>query len=126
VTTRSFRNVFPPPPDATAVFEALIVGHISLLARLSAAVSHKWGYTGSWRFALSMNGLRDSVSWTLAVQDFGERGPTYSENVYERATEASLDDLDDNPSQVAAALTAPLLRSLGSYPAWGQRLQRQT
>lgn len=126
VTTRSFRNVHPPPPDVTAVFEALIVGHISLLARLSAAVSHQWGYTGSWRFALSMNGLRDSVSWTIADQHFGDRGPMYTENAYERATEASLDDLDDHPSQVAAALTAPLLRSLGSYPAWAQRLQRQT
>jgi hypothetical protein len=126
VTTRSFRNVFPPPPDATVVFEALIVGHVSLLARLSAAVSHQWGYTGSWRFALSMNGLRDSVSWTLTDRNFGDRGPIYTENIYERATEASLDDLDEYPDQVAAALIAPLLRSLGSYPAWAKRLQRQT
>lgn len=126
VTTRSFSNVSPPPPDATVVFEALIIGHVSLLARLSAAVSHRWGYTGSWRFALSMNGLRDSVSWTIADQSFGDRGPIYTENIYERATEASLSDLDEDPGQVAAALTAPLLRSLGSYPAWAKRFQRQT
>jgi hypothetical protein len=118
--------VFPAQPDATVVFEALIVGHISMLARLAAAVSHQWGYTGSWRFALSMNGLGDSVSWTLTDQHFGDRGPIYTENIYERATEASLDDLDDDPGQVAAALTAPLLRSLGSYPAWAKRLQRQS
>lgn len=126
VTTRSFQNVFPAQPDATVVFEALIVGHISMLARLAAAVSHQWGYTGSWRFALSMNGLGDSVSWTLTDQHYGDRGPIYTENIYERATEASLDDLDDDPGQVAAALTAPLLRSLGSYPAWAKRLQRQS
>lgn len=29
VTTRSFSNVFPPPPDATVVFEALIIGPVS-------------------------------------------------------------------------------------------------
>lgn len=97
-----------------------------MLARLAAAVSHQWGYTGSWRFALSMNGLRDAVSWTLTDQRFGDRGPTYTENSYERVTEASLEDLDDDPGQVAAALTAPLLRSLGSYPAWSKRFQRQT
>ena len=126
VTTRSFPNVFPAQPDVTVIFEALIVGHISMLARLAAAVSHQWGYTGSWRFALSMNGLNDSVSWTLADQHFGDGGPIYTENIYERATEASLDDLDDDPGQVAADLTAPLLRSLGSYPAWAKRLQRQS
>ncbi|MEE3755432.1 AlbA family DNA-binding domain-containing protein [Mycobacterium intracellulare] len=125
VTTRSFSNVYPPPPDSTVVFEALIIGHVSLLARLSAAVSHHWGYTGSWRFALSMNGLRDAVSWTLTDQHFGDRGPTYTENIYERVTEASLEDLDNDPGQVAAALTAPLLRSLGSYPAWSKRFQPQ-
>ncbi len=44
-----------------------------------------------------MNGLNDSVSWTLADQHFGDGGPIYTENIYERATEASLDDLDDDP-----------------------------
>lgn len=118
VTTRSFEGVvFPPPPDATVVFEALIIGHISLLTRLSAAVSRRWGYTGSWRFALSMNGLRGSVSWTLTDRTFGDRGPIYTEDTYEREVEVSLSDLDKNPVQVAAALAAPLLRSLGCHPA---------
>ena len=49
--------------------------------------------------------LRDSISWTLADQHFGDRGPIYTENIYERATDTSLDDLDDDPGQVAAALT---------------------
>lgn len=121
VTTRSFEGVvFPPPPDVTVVFEALIIGHVSLLTRLSAAVSHRWGYTGSWRFALSMNGLRDSVSWTLTDRTFGDGGPIYTEDTYERTAEASLGDLDENPVQVAAALTAPLLRSLGCHHAWAR------
>lgn len=126
VTTRSFSNVSPPPPDLTVVLEMLIVGHVSLLARLAAAVSHRWGYTGSWRFALSMNGLRDSTSWIIADRNFGDRGPVYTEDIYERATEASLDDLDESPDQVVAALTAPLLRSLGSYPAWEKRFNQQS
>lgn len=124
VTTRSFRNVAPPQPDLTVVLELLIIGHVSLLARLAAAVSHRWGYTGSWRFALSMNGLRDSTSWMIADRNFGDRGPVYTEDIYERATEASLSDLDENPDQVVAALTAPLLRSLGSYPAWEKRFNQ--
>ncbi|WP_094361240.1 AlbA family DNA-binding domain-containing protein [Mycobacterium marinum] len=126
VTTLSFQGrVFPPPPDATVVLEALIIGHVSLLARLAAAVSHRWGYTGSWRFALSMNGLRDSTSWIIADKGFGDKGPIYTEDLYERATEASLSDLDENPDQVVAALTAPLLRSLGSYPAWEKRFKQE-
>ncbi|MBZ4508434.1 ATP-binding protein [Mycobacterium avium subsp. hominissuis] len=126
VTIRSFKGaVFPPPPDVTVVFEALIIGHVDLLARLAGAVSHKWGYTGSWRFALSLNGLRDSVSWTITDRTFGDRGPVYTEDIYERAAEASLSDLDEDPGQIRAALTAPLLRSLGSYPAWAKRFQRQ-
>jgi hypothetical protein len=126
VTTLSFQGrVFPPPPDATVVFEELIVGSASLLARLAAAVSHRWGYTGSWRFALSMNGLRDSRSGIIADRSFGDTGPIYTEDIYERATEASLNDLDESPDQVVAALTAPLLRSLGSYPAWENRLKQE-
>lgn len=127
VTIRSFKGaVFPPPPDATVVFEALIIGHVDLLARLAGAVSHKWGYTGSWRFALSLNGLRDSVSWTITDRTFGDRGPVYTEDIYERAAEASLSDLDENPGQVTAALTAPLFRSLGSHQAWAKHFERDT
>jgi hypothetical protein len=125
VTTRSFTNVSPPPPDLTVVLEVLIIGHISLLVRLAAAVSHRWGYTGSWQFAVSMNGLRGSTSWRIADRSFGDRGPVYTEDVYERATEASLADLDDNPDQVVAAVTAPLLRSLGSYAGWEKRFKQE-
>jgi len=50
VATWSFRNVMPPPPDATVVFETLVLGHLSLLARLAAVVSKRWGFTGSWRW----------------------------------------------------------------------------
>lgn len=127
VTTRSFKGVvFPPPPDLQVVFEALIVGHVNLLARLAGAVSHRWGYTGSWRFALALNGLRNSVSWTITDRTFDDRGPVYTEDIYERAAEASLSDLDENPGEVTAALTAPLLRSLGSHQAWAKHFERQT
>lgn len=127
VTTRSFQGVvFPPPPDLTVVFEALVIGHVTLLARLAAAVAHRWGYTGSWRFALSVNGLRGSVSWILTDRSFGDRGPVYAEDIYERAAETSLSDLDENHHQVAAALTAPLLRSLGCYLAWAKQLKLET
>ncbi|BBY62095.1 AlbA family DNA-binding domain-containing protein [Mycolicibacterium helvum] len=127
VTTLSFQGrVSPPPPDAIVVFEELIIGNVSLLVHVAAAVSHRWGYTGSWRFALSINGLRDSMSWMIADRSFGDRGPIYTEDVYERATEASLNDLDEDPDQVVAALTAPLLRSIGSYPAWAKRFKQET
>ncbi|CDO06898.1 ATP-binding protein [Mycolicibacterium cosmeticum] len=127
VTIRSFVGVvFPPPPDVTVVFEALILGHVDLLARLAGAVSHRWGYTGSWRFALSLNGLRDSVSWLITDRTYGDRGPVYTKDVYERATEASLSDLDENPGRVTAALTAPLLRSLGSHEAFAKHFERET
>lgn len=127
VTIRSFAGVvFPPPPDVTVVFEALILGHVDLLARLAGAVSHRWGYTGSWRFALSLNGLRDSVSWIITDRTYGDRGPIYTEDVYERATEASLSDLDENPGRVTAALTASLLRSIGSHQAFAKHFEPET
>lgn len=127
VTIRSFAGVvFPPPPDVTVVFEALILGHVDLLARLAGAVSHRWGYTGSWRFALSLNGLRDSVSWIITDRTYGDRGPVYTEDVYERATEASLSDLDENPGRVTAALTASLLRSIGSHQAFAKHFEPET
>lgn len=122
VATWSFRNVMPPPPDATVVFETLVLGHLSLLARLAAVVSQRWGFTGSWRFALSMNGLRDAESLTLAESRFGDRGTVYTEHIYERTTEASLFDLNDNPHQIVADLASSLLRSLGSYPRWANYL----
>ena len=114
VTTWSFPHVSPQPPDVLVVFESLILGNLSFLVRLAAEVSRRFGFTGSWRFALSINGLDGSSS--LAVQDrrFGDRGTVYTEDIYERATEASLIDIDENPGQVVAALVAPLLRSLDS------------
>ncbi|MFL0243239.1 helix-turn-helix domain-containing protein [Mycobacterium sp. SMC-18] len=126
VATWSFGNVMPPPPDASVVFEALILGHLSLLARLAAAVSRRWGFTGSWRLALSMNGLRGAQSLTLAEERFGERGTVYTADLYERVTEASLEDLGDNPQQIVAALASPLLRSVGSYPRWANHLNTST
>lgn len=65
------------------------------------------------------------MSWTITDRTLGDRGPIYTEDIYERAAEASLSDLDEDPGQITAALTAPLLRSLGSYPAWAKRFQRQ-
>lgn len=127
VTIRSFTGVvFPPPPDVTVVFEALIIGHVDLLARLAGAVSHRWGYTGSWRFALSLNGLRDSVSWLITDRTYGDSGPVYTKDSYERAAEASLSDLDENPGRITAALTGPLLRSLGSHEAFAKHFEPET
>lgn len=126
VATWSFRNVMPPPPDASVVFETLLLGHLSLLARLAAVVSKRWGFTGSWRVALSMNGLRDAESLALAEERFGDQGTRYTADLYERVTEASLADLDNNPHQIVAALASPLLRSLGSYPRWANHFNTTT
>ncbi|CPT78441.1 Divergent AAA domain [Mycobacteroides abscessus] len=123
VANWSFGHISPPPPDAMVVFEALILGNLGFLARIAAAVGQRWGFTSTWRFALSMNGLRGSSSLTLVDRRFGDRGPTYTEDVYERAAEASLMDLQENPSQVVNSLAAPLLRSLGSYGAFSDVLK---
>lgn len=110
----SFAHVRPPPPDVWVVFESLILGNLAFLVRLAAEVSRRFGFTGSWRFALSINGLHGSSSLVLQERRFGDRGTVYTEDIYERATEASLIDINENPGQVVAALAAPLLRSLDS------------
>lgn len=115
ISTMRFEHVFPEPPSAKVVFEELIIGHIDLLSRVAAAVSKQWGFHGSWRFGLAMNGMTGARSWATAQRRFGDRGgPTYTDTDYERATEVTLLDLTADPQSVARALVGQLLRSIGS------------
>ncbi|MFI2557812.1 helix-turn-helix domain-containing protein [Nocardia farcinica] len=111
--------VQPPRPDMEVVFEPLILGNIDLLTRLSALVADKYGFTGSWRFGLVINGLGGTRSYSLNEgYGFGPEGTPYSAATYERATTASLLDLVNNPRTITQTLVAPLLRGLGSATKW--------
>jgi Putative DNA-binding domain len=110
--------VFPDSSRPPGVFELAVVGHTDLLIRLTALVSQNYGFAGSWRFALVVTGVRGAISYALTQQPFYETGPRYTENLYQRATSASLEELAQAPQRVINRLVLPLLRSLGSHQLW--------
>lgn len=108
--------VFPTDPGEPLVFEAAIVGHADLLVRLTALVSQKYGMAGSWRFGLVVTGVRGAKSYGLSLPPlYDTGGPGFSDELYQRATSASLAELEQSPEQVVRRLVSPLLRSLGSH-----------
>jgi len=107
--------VFPDDPNVPLVFEVAIVGHTDFFVRLCALVSQKYGIAGSWRFGLVATGVRGAKSYALSQAPFYETGLGFSDDVYPRATSASLAELEQTPEQVVHRLVSPLLRSLGSH-----------
>jgi hypothetical protein len=109
-----FPNVSPQPPDVKVVLDALIVGNVELVVRLTAQVAKKYGYYGAWQIAVVVTGLDDATS-SKAVDHWGDPGPIYTEPTYGRATDATFTELDAEPDKVAARLVLRLLRSLGVH-----------
>jgi hypothetical protein len=113
----------PVPNDSPQVLEPLIIGHTDLLVRLAAVLSERYSFAGAWRFGLVVIGLRGAISYALANTMRGaleERGPIFTDEVYERATTASLLELSQFPEKVVSRLVSKLLRSLNSHqlPQW--------
>lgn len=107
---------FPRDANAPFIFEAAIVGHADLLVRLTALVSQKYCMAGSWRFGLLVTGVRGAKSYALSEAPFYETGgPGFSDDVYPRATSASLAEFEQTPERVVRRLVSPLLRSLDSH-----------
>jgi hypothetical protein len=69
---------------------------------------------GAWQIAVVATGLDDATS-SKAVDQWGERGPIYTEATYGRAAEATFTELDAEPDKVTARLVLSLLRSLGVH-----------
>ncbi|WP_245717145.1 AlbA family DNA-binding domain-containing protein [Nocardia mikamii] len=111
----SFPNVNPRPDDVKVIFETLILGHTDLLVRLAAVVAQQHGFAGSWRFGLTITGLRDGASHSVLDRQWGDRGPLFTGDTYERSSEASLLDLINDPRSTVKTLVQPLLRSIGSH-----------
>jgi Putative DNA-binding domain len=108
--------VFPNSADGKPqVFEVAIVGHTDLLVHLTALVSQRYGFAGSWRFGLVVTGVRGATSYALSEPPFYESGHRYTDGLYGRATSASLEELEQAPQQVVRRLVSPLLRSVGSH-----------
>jgi hypothetical protein len=116
---RRFTNVNPQPPDLKVVIDALIVGNVELVVRLTGEVAKKYEYYVSWQIAVVATGLQGGSSIKIADQ-WGESGPVYTEPTYPRATEAAFTELDTEPYKVTARLVLRLLRSLGvhTHPDW--------
>jgi hypothetical protein len=111
---RDFRNVTPQPPSVKVVLDALIVGNVELVVRLTAQVAKKYGYYGAWQITLAVTGL-DGATSSKTVDQWGDPGPIYNEPTYGKATEATFTELDTDPEKVTARLVLRLLRSLGAH-----------
>ncbi|WP_051155025.1 AlbA family DNA-binding domain-containing protein [Mycobacterium marinum] len=112
--TTGFPNVSPRPPDVKVVLDALIVGNVELVVRLTARVAKKYGYYGAWQIAFVATGL-DGATSSKTVDQWGDSGPIYTDPTYGRATEATFNELDAEPNKVTARLVLRLLRSLGVH-----------
>ncbi len=111
---RDFPGVVPQPPNVKVVLDALIVGNVELVVRLTAQVAMKYGYFGAWQVAVVVTGLDDATS-SKAVDQWGDPGPIYTEPTYSRATEATFTELNAEPDKVTARLVLRLLTSLGVH-----------
>jgi hypothetical protein len=100
------------------VMEVVVIGHTDLFVRLTALVSERFGFAGSWRFGLVVGSTRGAVSYRLTSGPFYDRGQELTVDFYERATTASLAELTQKPHQVVNRLVSPLLRNLGSDHLW--------
>ncbi|WP_067470367.1 AlbA family DNA-binding domain-containing protein [Nocardia amamiensis] len=111
-------NRYGHPSAQPRIFETLILGHADLLVRVAAAVAQQYGFTGTWQFGLVLTGIRNATSLTLDQDIMAGYGAPYTDDSYERTTEAALLDLTHNPRATVKALTGALLRSLAAHHRW--------
>jgi hypothetical protein len=112
----SNRTVLEDRNQNPHVFDALIVGHTDLVARLCPHVADYCGFTGSWQFAVLARGLRGAPSYAASERSFGDYGARYGTDSYERAATATLEELKRSPENLVRGLLGRLLRSLNSPP----------
>ncbi|SFA62468.1 Putative DNA-binding domain-containing protein [Rhodococcoides kroppenstedtii] len=110
------------------LMDELILGQTRLAINLAAGVSDQFGFTGTWRFAVVIDGLRGAYSIASAWPTYATRRGSggydrYTKNDYRRTTAAPGDELRTAPGSVVARLVGSLLRSVGSYTDFVHLLQ---
>ena len=123
LTLVSERAVAYPTSDGGGrIMESVYLGHADLIVRLAGLVS-KYGFNGSWRFAIVTAGLRGARSYILSNELSIGEAPVYTETRYEQATTATNAEIINTPEMVVRGLLGRLIRSLGStqrFPwVWG-------
>lgn len=108
------------------LFEDMIVDHARLMSNLAACVGDHYGFTGTWRFAVVINGLQNARSAKAyrAHSMWGAEGyDMYTRDDYRRATQASTTELHTAPGLVVERLVGSLLRSVGSYREYAEHFR---
>lgn len=85
--------------------------------RLTALVSQKYGFAGSWQFGLFglvVAGVRGATSYALSQSSIGNPA-TDIPTTCMGATSASLEEFGQALQQVVRRLVSSLLRSVGSH-----------
>ncbi|OBI04194.1 hypothetical protein A5714_03365 [Mycobacterium sp. E2462] len=112
------RNIPGSTPARGGISETCLIGHIELMVHLAGLLS-AYGFNGSWQFAVATRGMGKTTSYTLSTdQNHDDQPAVYRSATYESVTTAPLKQIKDAPQTVVRALTAKLLRSLGSDGQW--------
>jgi hypothetical protein len=105
-------------PARHGVKEPMLLGHVECVVHLAEQVS-KYGFNGSWRFALAARSLGKARSLTLSL-DFAKADyvPEYRAGTYQSTATVSLKEIIDSPQFVVRSLVSKLFRALGSDGQW--------
>jgi hypothetical protein len=105
--------------DAKVAVEALVIGWFNYVVALSAEVSRRSGYWGSWDFALAVTDLRgaQALSRFYDLITYGE--PTiFTDADYRQAVRASGEQVQRSPRELAGRALGRFVRGLGVIHRW--------
>lgn len=110
------------------LIDQLVLDHARLAINLAAGVSDQFGFYGSWRLAVAIDGLYGAYStaatWPTYRTRRGSGGyDRYTRNDYRRTTTAPWNELRTAPGPILSRLVGSLLRSVGSYTDFADLLQ---
>jgi len=100
----------------SVVTDGVIVAYAVRLARWAGEVGQQVGYRGQWVLGIHADQLRGLASYVFT--EAHERGVAYDAEFYREVTEASYEELVNQPQVVASRLVGRLLRGLGVAPRY--------
>lgn len=79
---------------------------------LAAELSGRYGFVGTWHLGVALTGLRGTLTAPTSFAPINEE--TYTRDVYDHTTGASVRELESSPGRVTERLLRPLYRGYAS------------